>query len=86
LLEELTIEETMVRTNTQVGLLKPQALPRPWIFPVYSEVDSDDSDTTVEMQDNELGITDGTPQPGLTMGCFLTQVGGHDRTRITLAG
>jgi hypothetical protein len=47
--DDPNVGNNLVRKNYHVEYQKPQALARPWIFPEDSEVDSDDSDATVEM-------------------------------------
>jgi hypothetical protein len=66
----LTTRDVVVKKYPQSQ--KPNSLPPPWVFPEDSEVDSNDSDATVEMEEEELGRNARTPQTGKSVNNFLT--------------
>jgi hypothetical protein len=72
-LEDTFVADSVKGNNTKVqGFMKAQTMPRPWVFPEDIEVDSDDSDATVEMQDDDPYLTEGNPVPGHVGGPFIT--------------
>jgi hypothetical protein len=71
--EMLTKRDMVIEMCTPTtGSLKPETSPPPWIFSSESEVDSNDSDATVVMEEEELSYNAQTPQTGKMRNNFLT--------------